>query len=413
LKRTRLLLYFFLPFFGVVLVFMVLSSLDRRYNRARIEELVSEQLRATARILSINISHLLSENVSAEDIFALYAGEENIYYTALLDENKEILAWISQFEGYLPLSLESDIERQAWILDSPAGEIYNVFTSFRDAEDRKYFLYLGYSLKNLEDVVRHSRNSFWVILGLILITGLFVFGGFYQLQKRSLDKEKEAEEQKKQKERFREISAFTSGVAHEIKNPLNSLSLLFELLRKQAPEELTEDIVLGKKEVQKIAGIIDQFSDSLKPINLQRERFQLGEAAEEAWESLLKNRRDKSVSLKMDIREAFELFADRRLMVQVFSNLLRNALEATGEGEILMTADIKKGVAFIEVRDYGSGISDQDAPRVFDPFFSAKKQGMGIGLYLTKKIIEAHAGEISFSSRPGRGTCFRITIPGE
>lgn len=413
MKRTRLLLFFILPFFGVVLVFMVLSSLDRRYNRLRIEELAGEQLRATAEILSVNISHLLGENFSAEEIFDLYAGEENIYYIALLDENKEILAWLSQFEGYLPLSLESDIGKDAWILESPAGRIYNVFVSLRDIGGREYFLYLGYSLNYLEAVVRHSRNSFWVILGLILITGLCVFGGFYQLQKKYLDKEKEAEEQKKQKERFREISAFTSGVAHEIKNPLNSLSLLFELLRKQAPGELTEDIMLGKKEVQKIAGIIDQFSDSLKPINLQRERFQLEEAAGEAWEALLRNRVEKSVRLKMDVKEAVEMFADRRLMVQVFSNLLQNALEATGEGEIRMTAESRKRMVFIEVRDYGSGISNRDAPRIFDPFFSAKKQGMGIGLYLTKKIIEAHGGEISFSSRPGRGTCFRITIPGE
>jgi len=413
LKRTRLLLFFILPFLGVVLIFFVLSSLDRRYNRLRIEELVGEQLHATAEILSVNISHLLSENVSAGEIFALYTGEENIYYTALLDENKEILAWISQFEGYLPLSLQSDTGKEAWILESPAGRIYNVFSSFRDAGGRQYFLYLGYSLKNLEAVVRHSRRSFWVIFGLILITGMFVFGGFYQLQKRYLDKEEEAEEQKKQKERFREISAFTSGVAHEIKNPLNSLSLLFELLRKQVPLDLKEDIALGKKEVRKIAGIIDQFSASLKPISLQRERICLREIVSEAWESLPAVRQDNPVSLEVEIKDALVLLADRRLLVQALSNLLQNALEATGEGEIRLSAEARKGGTTIWVRDSGTGISAQAAPRIFDPFYSGKEQGMGIGLYLTKKIIEAHGGKISFTSQPGRGTCFLIMIPGE
>lgn len=395
-------------------MFFVLSSLDRRYNRLRIEELVREQLHATAEILSVNISHLLSENVSAEEIFSLYTGEENIYYTALLDENKAILAWISQFEGYLPLSLQSDTEKESWIIDSPAGKIYNVFTSFRDSDDRQYFLYLGYSMRNMEAVVRHSRNSFWVIFILILITGVSVFGGFYQLQKRFLYKQEEAEEQKKQKERFKEISAFTSGVAHEIKNPLNSLSLLFELLQKRVPPNLNEDIALGKKEVRKIAGIIDQFSASLKPISLRREPVHLEEIVMETWSHLPKSPSpEKPVDFEVDIKKTMIVLADRSLLGQALSNLLQNALEATEKGHIRLSADTKKGNTFIKIQDSGIGISSQEAPRIFDPFYSGKKKGMGIGLYLTKKIIEAHDGEISFTSQPGRGTCFLIKIPGE
>lgn len=413
MKKNRLWLFFILPFFVVALMFFVLSSLDRRYNRLRIEELVREQLHATAEILSVNISHLLSENVSAEEIFSLYAGEENIYYTALLDENKAILAWISQFEGYLPLSLETDTGKESWIIDSPAGKIYNVFSSFRDSGGRKYFLYLGYSMKNMEAVVRHSQNSFWVIFILILITGVSVFGGVYKLQKRFLEKQEEAEEQKKQKERFREISAFTSGVAHEIKNPLNSLSLLFELLQKRVPQNLKEDIAVGKEEVRKIAGIIDQFSASLKPISLRREPVHLEDIVMETWTHLPTPTLKKTVDLEVDIKKSVILLADRRLLGQALSNLLQNALEATEKGYIRLSAEMKKGNAFIKVRDSGIGISAQEALRIFDPFYSGKKKGMGIGLYLTKKIIEAHGGEISFTSQPGRGACFFIKIPGE
>ena len=129
-----------------MVIFFAFSSLNRGYIKDKVEKLVDEQLQATAGILKVNFSHLLKENYTPEDIFAQFSGEENIYYMALLDEDRRIMGWHSQFEGYLPLSKESLNKERTWIIDSPAGKIFNSFSSFSLPDGKNYFLYLGFIL---------------------------------------------------------------------------------------------------------------------------------------------------------------------------------------------------------------------------------------------------------------------------
>jgi signal transduction histidine kinase len=99
----------------------------------------------------------------------------------------------------------------------------------------------------------NSRRNFVLIFSLIILIGIIFFFGLFQIQKHYLIKEKETEKEKKEKDRYKEISAFTSGVVHEIKNPLNSLNLIFELLQRRVPEGSKSDIEAGEKEVRKIS----------------------------------------------------------------------------------------------------------------------------------------------------------------
>ena len=410
--KKNYLLFFYMPLLGIVIIFFVLSNFNRNYIRKKVEHLVKEQLQATAEILKVNISHFLEENNPAREILDRYSQEENIYYIAMIDENKEILGWSSRFDGYLPLSLENIEKENSWIIDSPAGKIFNLFSSFSIGNEKTYYLYLGYSLKDLDAMVSHSRQSFFIIFGFIFVIGIIFFMGLYQLQSHYLEKKREAEEEKKEKERYREISAFTSGVAHEIKNPLNSLSLLFELFQKRVPQELREDVTLGKKEIQKVTGIINQFADSLKPLKLNKEKFLLEDLVLSVLDSLKKEVAPAGVETKYSQNVRVVLNADRALMSQVFINILKNSLEATETGDIQIQANQQRKKVLITVKDTGKGISDEDRKRIFDPFFSRKKKGIGIGLYLTKKIIEAHEGKIDVQSEIEQGTTFFIQMPG-
>jgi signal transduction histidine kinase len=412
LRKKNFFLFFFIPLSGIVIIFFILSSLNRRFIRVKVEDLVKEQLQATAQILKADVSHFLMEDSSPEEIFELYSGEENIYFMALLDNEKKILGWRSRFEGYLPLSRQTGEEKDSWIIDSPVGKIFNIFSSFNIPDNKTYYLYLGYSLKNLEEMLAHSRQSFLVVFVFIVLIGFIFFLGLFQLQSHYLRKKREAEEEKKEKERYREISAFTSGVAHEIKNPLNRLSLLFELLKKRIPAALEEDVSLGKEEIQKISRIIDQFSTSLKPIDLKKEQFRLQDLISEIKKSLTQEIREKRVDIQYSQHLPIVLHADKGLLNQAFLNLLRNSLEASDEGNIMIRAARYKKKILITIKDNGRGIPEEDKDYVFDPFFSRKKEGMGVGLYLTKKIIEAHEGRITFQSEPGQGTTFLIHIPG-
>ncbi|MGD8537242.1 MAG: HAMP domain-containing sensor histidine kinase [Candidatus Aminicenantes bacterium] len=412
MRKKNYLLFFYLPVVGFVVIFFAFSSLNRNYIKNKVEFLVEEQLRASAEILKVNFSHLLSENYNAEKVFDLYSDEENIYYIALFNESREILGWKSQFEGYLPISMESMQSQSSWIIDSPAGKIFNSFSSFTLPNGETYYLYMGYSLIALQEMMAHSRRNFYLVFGLIILVGIVFSIGLYQIQTHYMDKKSELEEEKRQKERYREISALMSGVAHEIKNPLNSLSLLFELLMKKGHSSDPEAIVSGREEVVKISRIVDQFSSSLKPIELSKDFFSLEEEIESVLNALKKTAEERNVEIRCSVDSPVILFADRVLLNRAIHNIVKNAIEATDGGEVDISVKREKKKIFISIKDSGKGMDDKEKARVFEPFFSTKKGGMGIGLYLTRKIVEAHGGELDLVSRIQEGTTFTIRIPG-
>ncbi|MBN2408576.1 MAG: HAMP domain-containing histidine kinase [Candidatus Aminicenantes bacterium] len=412
MKRKDLLLFFLLPFIGILVIILFFSTLSRGYVQKKAEDLVREQLTATAEILGVNMAYFLEEGYSPQDILKLYEGEGNIYYLAILDENKAILAWSSRYEGYLPYSSE-DAERTApWTIASPVGRIFNRLSSFSGKDGTAYSLYLGYSLKNLEDMTARSGRNLLIIFAFLAAVGTVFFFGLYELQKSYLAKAKEAEDARREKERFREISAFTSAVAHEIKNPLNSLSLLCELLRKKVPADTEPEVMEGQSEVQKIARIIDRFSDALRPLRLNKEKVALREVVTEAWAALAREIHRPSITFGYAESRPVHLSADKTLLTQCLFNLLRNASEATEQGSVSVTAEMRRKKVTVKVIDSGEGVSPDRLPRLFDPFFTTKDKGMGIGLYLARKIVEAHGGRIEAESRVGQGTVFTLHFPG-
>ncbi|MFA9454345.1 MAG: PAS domain-containing sensor histidine kinase [Candidatus Aminicenantaceae bacterium] len=413
MKRKSPFFFVLFPFLGLVVLFLVSSHLNRTTIRNRVEDLVEEQLQATSEILKNHVSHLLSGDTPAGAIFPLMSDEESIYFMALLDGDRNILGWSSRFEGYLPLSLKDTEIRRSWVLDSPIGLILNHFSSFSGPEGETYYLYLGYSLSSLETMLSRSRETFWIIFLSLCGVGILFFLGMVRLQSRYLRKTRELEKQTQEKERFREISAFTSGVAHEIKNPLNSLSLLFNLFEKRVPGELRQDALAGKTEIRKISRIVDQFSAALKPLSLHLERFVIADLIEEVKASFLREHGRPDEAVKVECGDSLAMTADRGLLGQVLINLLKNAHESSPEAPIVLKARRQKKGILISVRDSGAGVSPRHFPHIFEPFYGGKKEGLGIGLYLSRKITEAHGGNISAKSSPGQGAEFIIEIPGE
>ena len=107
------------------------------------------------------------------------------------------------------------------------------------------------------------------------------------------------------------------------------------------------------------------------------------------------------------------IVGDRRQLAIVFGNLIRNAVEAMPQGGQLLLRTVPDGTCLcVEIRDTGHGISPQDIRRIFEPFFSTKARGIGLGLAITKAIVENHRGELLVTSRPGEGTCFTVRLEG-
>lgn len=409
MKTRRVLLFFLLPYAVLFVIFVAVSWADRSSVRDETEELVREQLRASAGILRANIVRLSAEGRPAEEILSLAAGEERIYYVALLAEDKSVLAWSSRFEGYLPLSLRFlEGGRDSWTLDSPGGRIFNLFTPLNGAGEAAY-LYLGYSLEGLERVLDASRRNFLLVTAVFGLAGLLLFRGAYLLQRRYLRKREEAEKARREKEHFKELSGLAAGVAHEIKNPLNAVALLCDLMRRKGPADMAGDIRAGRAEVEKIAAIVDQFSRAVRPLAPTPTKFTASEAFEEAGRGLVLRPGD-AVSYRE--KKSVLVEADRTLLVQALGNLMRNALESSPAVRVTVSAERRGGEAVLTVEDDGPGIAPEDLGRIFEPFYSTKEAGMGIGLFLARKIVEAHRGAIEVLRRPEGGTAFAIRLPG-
>lgn len=411
MRRTNLFFFFLIPFTGVLLLFFVFSSLNRAFIQKKVKELVQEQLLATASILETSLVPLLERGASAQEVLNLVAGKEDIYYLALLDGDKKIVGWHSLFEGYLPFSHADASRAEPWIIRSPAGQIFNLFMPLSLQSGEKYYLYLGYSLARLEEMLAHSNRNFWFLFAFLIVAGVIFFLGLFELQEKYLEKAREAEEERKDKERFREMSAFTSAVAHEVKNPLNSLSLLCDLILRKGPPEAKTMAAQAKAEINRIAEVIDRFSAAVKPLSLKKEKFALKEMAISAWNSVALSSAKPAVNFKYEEKEPVLISGDKNLFRQALTNLLQNSLEATDRGEIMVSAAKEKNNVVIKITDTGMGIPQDKLSHIFDPFFSTKEKGLGIGLYLVKKIIEAHHGQIDVRTGSGQGTTFILTLP--
>jgi len=413
MKKREFLLFFILPFLLVVGLFTLLSNLNRQYIQAKMQELARDQLSATALILKESIRAGLERGLPASEVLTPYQATEDIYFMAILDSKENVLDWTSRFEGYLPLSKKQRPAGELWIIDSPEGKIFNHYSALTTADGRKYYFYLGYSLKSLDVLLTYSRRNFWYILSALALAGLVIFAGLYRLHRSYQLAATEAARQAEEKEKFKEISAYTSGVAHEIKNPLNSLALLFEDWQSLNLPEINQELEKGKNEVEKIARLVDRFSEALKPVSISPEKFGVALVIEEEIKELDNLAEEKNLKIDLKAEGGLKLTADRLLFSRVVANLLKNAIEASPAGSLIsLKAYARKKSLILEVEDSGPGLEETQAEKIFDPFVSSKSSGYGIGLYLTRKIVAAHGGKISASNRPGGGAVFKVEMPG-
>ncbi|HSA95480.1 MAG TPA: HAMP domain-containing sensor histidine kinase [Acidobacteriota bacterium] len=412
MKRRSALLFFVLPFLGVFIFFALSSVLAQADLKRRTGSLVRDQLAATSGILGATVAHFLDDGRPPEEALEAILSDEDLYFVALLDAEKKVLAWNSRYEGYLPISLLEAREGESGIIDSPAGKILSIISAVTGAGGRRYLLYVGYALGGMEEMIAQSRRSSYLIGAIILLAGALFFRGLFRLQSRYVTKVREAETERLEKERFREISAFTSGVAHEIKNPLNSLALVLELLGRKVPPEAKGDVNLGKDQVRMIARIVDRFSRVVKNVLPEVKPLVLGDVLRQAAEGLAAEVPRAASRLVVEPAPDIRLAGDRELLVQALLNILKNAIEASPDAPVRARGGRIGKNAGIWIRDEGPGLSADALVRIFEPFYTTKEKGMGIGLYLTKRIIEAQGGTIRVQSGEGRGTEFRIELPG-
>jgi signal transduction histidine kinase len=217
-------------------------------------------------------------------------------------------------------------------------------------------------------------------------------------------------------ERLSAIARITTGVAHEVKNPLNSMRLWLENLKESLPsghEGSAQAVRVLDSEIDRLDRVVKRFLDFAKPVEMHIEDVPLAPLLSQVVE-VARHEIDRA-KVKVEMRLANgvpPLRGDRELLRQAVLNLVLNAVEAMPEGGRLTISLERRGeTALILVSDTGKGIPLEQRSRVFQLFFTTRKGGSGLGLASTFRIVQLHNGSINFVTEVGQGTAFRIELP--
>jgi signal transduction histidine kinase len=281
--------------------------------------------------------------------------------------------------------------------------------------------YLGYVVPSAELIIG-------VGLGLLLASVVW-----YAVVGRRFERAFRAERQSIEAERVAEVSAMTSGLAHEIKNPLSSIVLTAQLLREQVidanlPEadsvQLIRKVDSLARETTRIRAILEDFLRYAGRFRLHRQALDLRELVGELRDFLLPQSEAAAVLLRTDMpQEAVTASVDADLIKQALLNLMLNAIQAMESSpadarkELILRVEHaspharQPAEAVIHVIDTGPGIAPARHEEIFRPYVTERRGGSGLGLPVARRIVEEHGGRLTLFSEVGKGSDFQIRIP--
>jgi signal transduction histidine kinase len=225
--------------------------------------------------------------------------------------------------------------------------------------------------------------------------------------------------QAKQSERLAELGTLTGGLAHEIKNPLSTIHLNLQLAREDIPREdqslarLSNRLGLCEREAGRLKDILDDFLRYAGKLELDRTEMSLNRVCEELVDFFYPQAQLQRVQLRLRKADPdVTLSADERQIKQAILNLMLNGVQAMPQGgEMILAVSGTPREAFVDVIDTGSGMSGQTQERIFQAYYSTKRGGTGLGLAMTRRIIEEHGGRVTVTSDEGKGSDFRLALP--
>lgn len=237
---------------------------------------------------------------------------------------------------------------------------------------------------------------------------------------RDVTRERESESRTIESERLQAITLLAAGVAHEIGNPLNSLTIHLQLLERELahlPEDSragVKDLVdVARREVERLDQIITQFLRALRPSQPSVERASLRDIVGETLEFLHHEIKDRDVIVEVEAPDDLPTaLVDRGQIKQACFNIIRNAIQAMSHGGVLriaLTSDDR--FVILSFTDTGPGIPADDLGSIFEPYFTTKSEGTGLGLMIVQRIVRDHGGEIEVRSEPNAGTTFTLYLP--
>jgi len=272
-------------------------------------------------------------------------------------------------------------------------------------------------VKNLEEEFELNSEKRSLLINSAIVRNETGETDTYSLVIEDVTETREIQRHLAQSERLASMGELASGVAHEIRNPLNTINMIAQRMDREYSGRLSSDdfntlVEILRSESKRVNGIIEQFLYFARPAKPNVTEFEVAGLLNAVGKIAEIQTAEKGIAFSLEAGGSAAMTADYQQLKQVFINLIRNAVEATDSGGKIKIAHRQEGGKNIfEVSDTGCGISDANLDRIFDIYFTTKSGGTGMGLSIVRQIIIQHGGTITAESKLKHGTKFTITIP--
>jgi signal transduction histidine kinase len=233
--------------------------------------------------------------------------------------------------------------------------------------------------------------------------------------------EKVSMEERIESERIDSIMRLSAGVAHELGNPLNSLTIHLQLIERKLAKlkadadvsGISESLNICQDEVKRLDGIITHFLQAVRPQKPDLNELDLIDLVGEVLRVQEVALRDRYIDVDVEVGESVPtIIGDREQIKQAFFNLIKNAMEAMQpHGQLKIIAKSDGDSVYIKFIDTGSGIAEEELSRVLQPYYTTKKSGHGLGMMIVQRIMRSHGGQLGIESSKGQGTAITLQFP--
>ncbi len=400
------------------------------FRRGKRFLLAYHRSRGGAFLLSVDFRHVQQQRQKAgiAGLMERISHRSNVAWVGLYDGNKLLESISRDFPELAQLPPQPG-EQAAYIrLEDRQGntrKILDVTVPLHNPSLEQGLLRVGFTSDQLQ--ISHGiftrslliRSAFFLLIGFLLLYYFLVYSNYRSLQREyeSIRAEVARLEQEKQVvNRLQAMGELASGVAHEIRNPLNSIRMVSQRLRLEfAPEGNQEYLQLTRamqEEADRINRIVTDFLRFARPAPLRLELNSLAECITQTAAALQPGFATAGCTLELNLEDAPVFRFDLDRLSQVIHNLLGNTLQAVDTGgKVTVSVSQTRDHVHITVADDGCGIPPEDRERIFNLYFTTRPEGSGIGLAVTHQIVSEHGGTIRVESEPGAGTVFSVDLP--
>jgi len=281
---------------------------------------------------------------------------------------------------------------------------------------------LSHNYKIVDKEIHLSRNNKSFALSILpLVSEEELIGNIIILM--DITEKRSREIQLRQAESLAALTTLSAGVAHEIKNPLTSIDIHIQLLNKEITKlkKINVDvknsknlIAIIKEEIDRLNSIVQDFLFTVRPMSLNLSKENINSILRELIDFLKYELIEANIKVVFELDENLPRFlVDPKYLKQALLNIIKNSIEALHEGGeiIIKTEEAENGNVLIHIKDNGEGIPENLITKIFEPYFTTRKSGTGLGLVIVYKIIKELGGKINIRSRENKGTVFTIELP--